>query len=181
MRALVLVRIGAVGVALAAVAFVGAGCGEKIAEKAAEKVIESGADGAEVDIDTDSGSVKVSGEDGSSSYQVGDDVKLPDGFPDLPLPDDAKAAGVIQTEADESSSFTATFTTAMAMADLYDRFVGGLEDRGYTVEQKMQFTGEQGEGFSVTASTADTQVAIFGSAGEGENGNGFTVSVTPRQ
>ncbi|MBU2603001.1 MAG: hypothetical protein KKA32_12690 [Actinobacteria bacterium] len=168
-------------VALVAMVLAGAGCGEKIAEKAAEKVIEAGSDGAKVDIDTDSGSVSVSGDDGSSSYQFGEDVTIPDDFPDLPLPDDATATGMIVVESDGAPSFTATFTTKMSMKDLYERFVEGLEDGGYTIEQKMQFEGDQGDGFNILASSDDTQVTVFGGAGAGEDGNSLTVGVTPRE
>lgn len=181
MRSLSISRVAMIVAALATLAFVSVGCGDKIAEKAAEKVIEAGSDGVKVDIDTDSGSVSVSGEDGSSGYQFGDNVTIPDGFPDLPLPDDAKATGMIEADVNGAPSFTATFTTGMSMADLYDRFVGGLEDRGYTIEQKMQFEDDQGDGFSIVASKDATQVVVLGGAGEGGDGNGFTVGVTPRE
>ncbi len=181
MRSVRVVRAIVLTVALFAMAFAGAGCGDKIAEKAAEKVIEAGSDGAKVDIDTGSGSVSVSGDDGSSSYQFGEDVTIPEDFPDLPLPDDAKATGMIAVESDGTPSFTASFTTSMSMNDLYDRFVEGLEDRGYTVEQKMQFEGDQGDGFNIVASEGDTQVAVFAGAGGGDEGNSFTVGVTPKE
>lgn len=174
-------RAVVIAVALVTMVFASAGCGDTLAEKAAEKVIEAGSDGAKVDIDTGSGGVSVTGDDGSSSYQFGEDITIPEDFPDLPLPDDATATGMIAVESDGTPSYTATFTTSMSMQDLYDRFIKGLEDRGYTVEQKMQFEGDQGDGFNIVASEGDTQVAVFAGAGAGEEGNSFTVGVTSKE
>jgi hypothetical protein len=66
-----------------------AGC-KKIAEEAIEGAIESQAarqgSEANVEIDDESFSMQVQGKDGQQTLQIGEDTKLPEGFPeDVPL------------------------------------------------------------------------------------------------
>ncbi|TWG92296.1 hypothetical protein L615_006600000030 [Nocardioides sp. J9] len=72
-------------------------CGEaaeQITERAIEKAAED-AGGADVDIDADSGEVKVESSDGSFSYGTG---KLPEGFPEeVPVTDGEIVSGASTT------------------------------------------------------------------------------------
>ncbi|MFD0806391.1 hypothetical protein ACFQ0K_09870 [Nocardioides caeni] len=98
MRSATLRRTFAAGAAVTGMLLVTACSAEDIAEKATEKVVEDQlGDGADVDVDTDNGEVRIDDGDGNS-YVSGD--QLPDDFPDeIPLVDGTILSGVAVDEA----------------------------------------------------------------------------------
>lgn len=134
--------------AVAALTLAGCGAGEKAAQEAGDKLVEKAleSEGEDVDVDSSDGNVKVETEDGTATY--GDNVDLPDGFPDdVPLP---------QGEYSIVSAITSgtTITVTMTMAEIdFDaekaHIESGFADAGYEVAN------------STNSVTADSSMLIF--------------------
>jgi hypothetical protein len=145
-----------------------AGCGgksaeEKSAEELAERMIEQAAkaEGAEVDVDVSSGSVKIRGTDeeggtvnvdmdeesatitsegGRTTMTAGAAAKIPDDFPkDVPLYEKMKVMAVQQDSASGAISVTAQSQDSLAkIAEFYKK---GAESNGWAQESDMSQGG----------------------------------------
>ncbi len=125
-------RSGAAVTGLVMVALLGvSGCG-MAAEELTEQAVEAAAsDDVEVELDADSGSARIEGEDGSMT--VGE-TELPDGFPDdLPLPDDY----TVQVSFEDNTTTTVNLATTDDYDSLTDRLRREFTAAGYAVENKM--------------------------------------------
>jgi hypothetical protein len=106
------------------------------AERVAEELAESGAgDGAEVDIDTGSGQVDVSTDEGEASF--GEGTELPADFPDeIPFPDDYQLTSVVTAGGPEGSGWTLSGELAGATDSTFDELVARFTDAGFTVSSE---------------------------------------------
>jgi hypothetical protein len=137
-------------------------CGEKVTEKAIEEAIEKAAedngDDVDVDIDTDEGKVSVSGENGETNWQSGENVDPPEGFPEGLLPEGAK----IVTAVTSGEAQTVIFTSPTGAADTYDFYLKALPAAGFSIVNKMQMESNGEDTIAVMAENASTSVAVAG-------------------
>lgn len=126
------VRLLAAGV-LVAVPLTLTACGEA-AERAAEEGIERAAeqDGQDVEVDLDEdGGVKVEGSDGT--FEVGEDVALPDDFPaEVPLLDGQLISASSTPAESGSEGWYLLMTVDGAPDDVFADASGELEGGGFT-------------------------------------------------
>ncbi len=127
-------RMVATSATLAAAALLLTGCAnpiDAIVERGTEALIEQGSGGS-VDIDSDGGGATFKSEDGTE-MTFGSDVKVPDAWPDLPLPD-GTLTGAVSTAEGLSLTFE---TTAQAAESL----VSKLQSEGYEVSETVSVQG----------------------------------------
>lgn len=149
--------IFALCVVLTGMAFVVTGCGKKTAEKAAEKAIEKATNGqAEVDIGTNS--VKINTNAGS--FQAGENISLPSGFPsDVYVIDGTiKAASTVT----EGEAYTVSIETSKSVTAAKEAYESKLKENGWNVTLSMDFQGSA----SLAAEKGDRTVTV--SIGESE-------------
>lgn len=146
-RALRVITQG-VGAGVVAVALL-AGCGAKdkvegAAESAGEKAVESAVSEAaggeeieDVDVDADSGTIKIKGKDGT--LLLGEDLPLPEDFPDtLPLPEGGHSVNAVIAE---KGVFEVTmFVTDTDLVGHEERIRAGLTAAGYEIEPTVEET-----------------------------------------
>ncbi|MFH1207430.1 MAG: hypothetical protein V1668_02380 [Patescibacteria group bacterium] len=122
-------------IAIVAMALVVSGC-KTTAEKAAEKTIEKATNGAaDVDLGTNSVTINTNG----GSYQAGDDVKLPDGFPsDVYIIDGTIKAAMTQQTND---SFIVSIEISKSIADAKTAYEKEIVDDGWTITTNMTYGG----------------------------------------
>lgn len=114
---------------------------ENAAGEAAEKAIES-ATGADIEVDEDGGSMSFQDEDGETDISFGNNVSLPDGFPDeVPL-----IEGNIQTAAkttqDGDVVFTVNIGTEGSVSDARTDATELLLSAGFTEAEAVEM-GDQ--------------------------------------
>lgn len=106
----------------------GAGCGKTAAEKATEKAIEKSTGGkAKVDIGTNSFKVNTN----SGSWQAGDKVAVPDGFPKDVYVIDGTVKSAFSTPANKS--FSLSIETSKSVADAQAAYEQKLKADGWSI------------------------------------------------
>jgi hypothetical protein len=125
------------------------GCGkapEKAVEETAEKTLETQpGDDADVDVSEDGMTVTSSDEDGTYTYQAGNEATIPDGFPaDVYVYEGA----TVQMSSDSPDGFMLAFETDAAFATVVDAYKAEMPAAGWT-----ELTGTTMEG---------TQMLIYG-------------------
>lgn len=162
---------------LLALALALGGCGE-VAEKASEEAIERAveSDGsADVDVDSDDGSVKVETDEGTTSY--GEDLDLPDAFPsDVPLPESDFSIVSSSTQG-EDLFITMTLTDVDFDAEV-THLTSGFEESGYTVGDRMTSESEGQQFIMFTAKKGDVTVSVSLTGGD-DAAAMYTVTTTP--
>ncbi|QCC76201.1 hypothetical protein [Nocardioides daphniae] len=157
--------------ALCALSLVGCGAGEKAVEEASNKAIEKALedDGAkDVDIDSEDGSVKIETEDGTTAY--GEDLDMPGGFPsDVPLPLADRSIISATTNKNEMAVMMALTDPDLAAEEKH--LVGGFEEAGYTVSDKVSSQAEGMEMLMFTATKGSTQVSVSITGEQGGESN----------
>jgi hypothetical protein len=135
----------------------------------------SGADGeeqfsAEVD---DEGNVSLDTEDGQVTMST--DTEIPEGFPDLPLPDDLVVTMAQEAAFDDETAYTVIGTAPGDWESYLDELTDYLEGNGYT--ENSVTTSPDGAFFSFTSDT----VAVNGSLGSDTAAGEMTLTlaVTP--
>lgn len=123
------------GCLLALVLALGA-CSEDIGERVAEKIAEEQlGDGAEVDVDTGGGEVRI--DDGSGSSYVGG-TELPEDFPaEVPLLEGEILTGAAVKESG-SAVWTVTVQVAGDAQEAFDEAVRMLEGAGFELATEVQ-------------------------------------------
>ncbi len=138
------------------------GCGQ-IAEQATEQALEQAAEqagGGNVDLDLDSGTVTVEGEDGSMA--IGSDLALPDFWPaDVPPFDGGSLISVV--ESGEGAS--GTWQVEGNVTDVAEAYRATLEGAGYTIEEGM--TAEDMVTFAGTQGGTRVDAIVVGDGGSG--------------
>ncbi len=197
-----------------AIALAASGCGniaENLGERALEEAVEAGIEAedggnVEIDIDGDSGSITIEGEDGEKvsisgeaddeggSFKIegedgetfeingGDDAELPEDWPAF-MPDIPGTIVSTQQIGSDAEGYTVNVvTTTDDPIGAHESIVADLEGQGFTVEVKQQGSTEAGENrtavLSNDAHTVTTTAWTEGAAGNGEGT--LTVSVTPK-
>lgn len=148
-------------------------CGQ-IVENATEQALEQAAEqagGGNVDLDLESGTVTVEGEDGNMA--IGSDLALPDTWPaDVPPFDGGSLVSVV----DSGSGSTGTWQVEGSVKDVADSYRAALEGAGYSLEEGMVSE----EMVTIGGVKGNTRVdAII--VGDGSTGTSITISSSPAQ
>lgn len=163
---------GLVGGCLVVVGAV-SGCGQ-IVENATEQAIEQAAEqagGGNVDLDLDSGTVTVEGEDGNMA--IGSDLALPDTWPaDVPPFDGGSLVSVM----DSGTGSTGTWQVEGSVKDVADSYRAALEGAGYSLEEGL-VSEEMVTIGGVKGSTRVDAIIV----GDGATGTSITISSSPAQ
>ena len=133
-----------------------------------------GVDGenGEFSVDSEDGATVIETEDGTATFQQGGD--LPEGFPDVPLPDNFTIVFTNQGETASGVAFTLVGTAPGDHQAYLDNLVGYLETNGYAQQQLT--TTPDGSLFSY-ASDSDMVAGTVGQDSSGASGGGMTVSL----
>lgn len=161
---------------VAALTLAGCGAGEKAGQEAADRLTEKALsqDGQDVDVDSGDGSVSVKTEDGTVAF--GEDVDLPEEFPDdVPLP---RADFKVVSAATQGGEVS----VMLSLADLdfeaeKEHLTQELEAAGYTLSDTMDATSDGNGFFSVTATLGERTVGVVLSEGDGVDGSTAMYSV----
>ena len=122
-------------IAIVAMALVVSGC-KSTAEKAAEKSIEKATNGA-ADVDLDNNSVTINTNGGS--YQAGENVTLPSGFPsDVYIIDGTLKAAMTQ---ETGNSFIVSIETSKSVTQAKTSYEKEIADDGWTITTNMTYSG----------------------------------------
>ncbi len=183
-----------ISVLISMVAFLFTGCmcaAEQITERAIEKAAE--AEGQDVDIDMDEGSISIKGEDGEeiqidsdseemtikteegeTKYSAGG-ADLPEGFPSIvPIHPDINIASSSTFTQNEKKAFAVTGTFEGDGEEIFNWYKGELSSLTIDSEQSFDF-GEDGSSYSISANDGTYNVAII--INESEDSNGVIINV----
>ncbi|MBU0597407.1 hypothetical protein KKF61_00235 [Patescibacteria group bacterium] len=152
------IQILAVCLLLIGVAAFTSGCGEKAAEKTAEKIIETST-GGQVDVDIDDDSVSINTNSGSMSTSD-EGVSLPDGFPsDVYVVDGTIVTAITNTESD---GYSLSIVTNKSVAETKEEYEADLEAEGWTITMTLNIL----DGASIAAEKDDRSVSVSISQGD---------------
>jgi len=119
--------------AILIVAVMLSGCGEKAAEKAIET-----STGGQADVDIDKDSVKVNTNAGS--WEVGEDISLPSGFPsDVHVVDGTIVTAMTFTEGE---SYTVTIQTSKTVNSVKEEYESELASDGWDITMSLVIEGD---------------------------------------
>ncbi len=139
----------------------GAACGKKVAEKAAEQAVERASNG-NVNIDINKNSVKVNINGGSTVGEVGDSVKVPDGFPsDVYVIDGTVKTAIAKTD---TKGYTLSINTNLTPAEAKSRYDAKLKEQGWTIVMTL----DSGDGATISASKGQRNVSVIISTSDGQ-------------
>ncbi len=149
--------------AIAALAIVLSGCGEKIVENA----IESSTNGnVSVDIDNNSVVINTNG----SSLQVGGDISLPSDFPeDVYVIDGTITSSLTLTE---PNGFQVIVSTNQSSQDARSTYQNKLAEEGWSISGTFDIAG----GWSIAAEKVDRVATVSASVTEGATSVIITVT-----
>jgi hypothetical protein len=115
------------------------GCGEKGAEKAIEKAIESNT-GGNATVDVDENSLRIQTDEGEMTMTAGDSAKLPADFPkDIFL----YKGAVINTAMELPTGFNLMFQTKDDSAKVSEAYLAEMEAKGWSKEMSMDMGGRK--------------------------------------
>lgn len=115
-----------------------AGCGKSVTQKTTEKALEKATNG-QADVDLSNNSVKVNVNGGS--WEVGEKVSLPDGFPSDVYVVDGTVKSAVTTVA--GKAYSVSLTTTKSVADVKALYTSKLKDDGWTVTATASVSGSQ--------------------------------------
>lgn len=117
---------------------------QKATDKTIESLVEKATDG-KVDIDSDNGNFSVSGENGDSTYSVGDNQKLPDDFPKDKIPYiTEKSVSFVFTNSNEGKkSWSVTTTVDKSFEDAKTYFTDKIKEPEFTSVSSYSFGDSQ--------------------------------------
>lgn len=137
--------------AIVAVALTVTGC-KKTAEKVAESIIEKSTNGqADVDVDNDQVTINTNG----GSYQAGENISLPDGFPTDVYVVDGTIKSAITTKANEI--YNVSIETTKSVSDVKSEYESKLQSEGWTITVNATYGGSA----SLAAEKANRQVSVI--------------------
>lgn len=157
------------------IAVLGSCSSEDVAEKLTEQAIESsGGDGANVDIDSETGQVDIETADGSMSFGT---AELPDGWPsEIPMPDDYELTNAMVTGADGERSFTLGGTFSGSSSEVFDSLTEQFESEGWTQVTKSNSSTDDGMYATASYQNSTWQAILSVMTGaDGEPTFGYTV------
>ncbi len=132
---------------------------EKIGEEVGEE-IAGGVLGGDVEVDGDS--VTVETEDGSVTMS-GSEGELPDGFPsDFPIYDGVDIDSVSTIEGDSGTDYYINLYSDDSPKDVYDWYKSELSSAGWNIDSDLYMaeSGDDSAIFSVTKGTSQASIAI---------------------
>ncbi len=145
---------------------------EKSAENMAEKAIEDSSGGqADVDINSESGSISVNTDQGS--MQTGQNITLPEEFPDDVYVFEGKLAAVIQDN--ENNGYSLTIQTDSPIKDIYAAYEENLTENGWEITAKMDF------GTTATMAAEKDKRSVSVAIGSGDEENTIIVTVADKE
>lgn len=125
--------------------------------------LDRAAKDAGVSVNTNTGTVSVS-KDGNTT-QVGESVKLPDGFPSaMPVYSGAKLSAASKTN---GSDYSISATTNDSVDKVVNYYKTQLASNGWTIDSSSDSSDATGKGTLIVASTAtlNGSVGIYGGSG----------------
>ncbi len=154
-------RRSLIPIVLASLLLLGAACGKKAAEKTAEQAVERASNGA-VNVDIDKNNVKISINGGSTVGEVGESVKIPDGFPsDVYVIDGAVKTAVAKTD---TKGYTLSINTNLAPAEAKSQYETKLKEQGWTIVMTL----DSGDGATISATKGQRNVSVIISVSDGQ-------------
>jgi len=156
------------GVALVALLAVAALTGCSFAAEQASEAILEGATGTDVEIDDDGGSVSIETEDGSVDISGGESAEVPEGFPsDMPLYEGTLLmASTMDTE--DGTVYSLGIETTDDTGDVGDWYRDKLYDEGWSTVSEI--TNDSGgsamTSFGVEKGDIQGQVIILSDSGQ---------------
>jgi hypothetical protein len=149
------------------------------ADQLAEQIAESGAGKeADVDIDSSSGQVDVSTDEGQMSF--GEQTELPADFPaEVPLPERYELTSAMTDTAGGVGGWTVIGDLPDASGDTYDAVLSRFTDAGWTTTSSS--SSDTGGGTVSTAMLEDGrwQVVVSVQVGVADTADSFSYLVTP--
>ena len=159
-----------------------AGCGKSILEKAIQGA--TGVSDPKVEVDRGNGSVSISGDNGKTQIVTGGSATVPDGFPNIALPDGSQVTQSVSMGAATGQSNMVAFSCPLSNQQIFDHFMQAVPDAGYTIQNKLEMQGEGGalSQFSIWADDAKVSVVVMGGQSDkvGTGGTAFTIQVVPK-
>ncbi len=147
-----------------ALMLLGAGCTERLYERAAEKAIENkinSESGRDASVDINNGQLEFSDEETGATGSFGADIKVPDDFPgDIVLPDGITVMGVTNTP----EAAWISYTSQMTVVELGDWYKSELEGSGWTKQGEYLISGANTYSFRKDSVTLSVVIAESTSA-----------------
>ena len=182
-----MVRAGAPVLLVLALAATSPACGgggdddraNEAADQLAEQIAESGAGkDADVDIDSSSGQVDVSTDEGEMSF--GDQTELPADFPeDVPLPDGAQLTSAMSSGSGDSAGWTVIGDLPDATDSTYDELVARFTGAGWTTTSDSSSDTGGGTASTAMLDNGTWQVVLSVQVGVEGTPDSFSYLVTP--
>lgn len=156
----------------------GCGCTEwaskKAGEKIMEKAIESGS-GGKADVDVNKGQISINAEDGQTKYSAGENVSLPDGFPeDIFIYDDAKIKMAISNSS-ENGGFSVSYVTSSGESEVFSKYKEEMVKNGWKKDTETDM-GANGKMLNFSKGKSNVLVVI-GTDDSGENAGKASVGL----
>jgi len=148
-------------VMLPAMAITLAGCGKSVSQMIGEKVAQTAINsqtGGKANVDLSNNNVKVNSKEGS--YEAGDNVKLPDGFPSDVYVIPGKIGSAITSAS--SAGFTISITTDKSVEEAAAAYQDKFKADGWKITGTMNF----GESSSVVAEKDNRTASVIISKGD---------------
>ncbi len=149
---------------LVAIGFLFSGCTKKVAEKTTEKIIEKNV-GSEANVDLNNNQLTIETE--QSVYQTGEQVSLPDGFPDdVYVIDGNIVAAMAMTE---DQGYSVSVVTNKSVSEVKSEYEEKLKAADWNINLRMDY----GESATLSATKANRTVSVSATASSG----GTTVTI----
>jgi len=148
---------------------VGVGCGgdsnDDAADKLAEKIAESQGAG-DVDIDSDSGKIKITDDEGNESeIDTSGSAKLPDDWPaDLAVPDSIKLISSNTTTSDGKKSMSISGQTNADAESIFEELKKTISDAGFDIA--FESSGTDYSSISGDSATASVNASVVTNTSE---------------
>lgn len=111
---------------------------DKLGEKAVEEAIESSTNG-QVDVDLDDESMTFESDDGESTWTVGEDTELPDGFPgDVYIYKGAEIIIASSHEEENETTYNVSYIIDDKISDIADKYINEMEKDGWKKTSKTE-------------------------------------------
>ena len=165
--------VAAVALTLSGLSACGGDAEQKASDKIVEKALENGS-GGDVDVDTSDDQVTVDTEDGTVA--VGQDVDLPDRFPDsIPMPLADHTITSASTQGDEMAVLVSLTDADVDLDAEKEHLVSGLTTGGWTVDEPFSSAGGGAEQLILTATTDGWGLQVVVSVADGEAMAAYTL------
>ncbi len=163
--------------ALLGLALVGSCSSDDVAEQLTEQAIESsGGEGADVEVDSETGQVDIETDDGSMSFGT---AELPEGWPsEIPMPDDYELTNAMVTGADGERSFIVGGSFEGDAMATFESLTEQFAQDGWTEVTKTDMSSSDGVNASASFN-GDTWQAILSVSELADAGTTFGYTIVP--